>query len=158
MSLVNIQDGSQEHHNFIKATWLKTYFSSGSRFCENMTPEVYYAHHPELLEKILKRSKVLVAQSKNDPDVTVGYLVYEPDNVIHFVYVKHTFRRFGVATSLLIRSGLRPDACSYTHRTGDCVWVHGSYYKEIENGQNVRKFRDGKYPGLTYDPYGAFNE
>lgn len=104
----------------------------------------------------MARSKVIVAQSLDAPDLCVGYFVYEPPSIAHYLYVKFDFRRFGVAKKLIEHSKLDLNESSYSHRTGDCVWLVGSFYRELEGAVRVRKFRAGKYPKATYDPYTAF--
>jgi hypothetical protein len=155
-NLVSIHPSDASHYNFIKSTWLKSFFLGSSRFCENMTSEVYYEFHPQVVERILKRSKCLVAQSRENPDVTVGYIVYEEPSIVHYLYVKHQFTGFGVAKLLFKESGIGKKF-SYTHRTGNCVWIIGATKREKDStGKKVQVVIEGKYPQAVYIPYKAF--
>lgn len=153
MNLVDIQKSAPEHLGFIRHSFIKGFYTSYGRFCENMTPEVYDAHHPAIIDRILRRSEILIATSKEHPDLLVGYFIYEPPDIAHFLYVRHDFKRFGIATELFKKSDLDAKNCRYTHRTGDCVWIHGAYYKEKTGVGSVQKFKKGKYPELIYNPY-----
>lgn len=158
MSLVNISLAKDIHLNFIRATWLKSYFSEHSRFCENLTWEVYVAFHPHIIENLLVRSKLLVAEPANERDVCVGYFAYEPPRSAHFVYVKHAFRKLGVASELFRASGLDPSSIQYSHRTGNCNWLHGSYIRVDDvGGRRKQIFKAGKFPAMVYNPYSVFN-
>lgn len=53
----------------------------------------------------MNRSSASIACSPEDPDVIVGYLVYEP-KTIHYVYVKEAFRKLGICRRLLVEAGL----------------------------------------------------
>lgn len=98
---------------------------------------------------------ILVAQSKEDPDVTVGYLCYEKPNTIHYIYTRHQFNGFGVGRALIKASGIDMSDFNYSHRTKDCCWLVG-FTKRIDNGAGIfdRIFVAGKYPGGVYSPYG----
>jgi hypothetical protein len=151
-SLVTIHPSDASHYNFIKSTWLKSFFSGSSRFCENMTYEIFIEFHPYVVDRILERAKVLVAKSKESPDVTVGYIVYEEPSLVHYIYVKRSFRGYGISRTLFLASGISKKFI-YTHRTGDCVWIIGFMKREKKDGQSVQVFVEGKYPEAIYNPY-----
>lgn len=154
-NLVTTHLADDTHQNFIKSTWLKAFFTGKAAFCENMTPDTFYSNHKKIIERILKRGTVIVAQSISDPDVTVGYLVFEKPDVIHFVYVKHAFRRFGIAREMFEKSGVDQNNFTYTHRTGDCSKLIGFTKREQDTFGNwsVRVFVPGKLPKGIYNPY-----
>lgn len=135
---IEVRDAFLEDISFIFATWLRSYRHSSS-FAKKISNEIYYARHHLVIDLILKRdnSKVLVAHPKDEPDVILGYVVTEkqPDgaNVVHYTYVKKSFRKMGVAQALW--NGLNEkENYIITHYTTDADWLTKKY-------------------NLTYDPY-----
>ena len=124
---------------FIFATWLKSY-RHASTFARKISNEIYYSRHHLVIDLILKRggSKVYVAHPRGEPDVILGYMVTEvqPDDtaVMHYTYVKKSFRQMGIARSLWAL--LDKKTYIFTHFTADTDWI-------------VRKYA----PDLIYDPY-----
>lgn len=61
--------------------------------------------------QILKRATVLVAVNSEDDDQIYGCVVFEKSHtpVLHYVTVKYSFRRHGLARILLHEAGLRPN-------------------------------------------------
>lgn len=153
-NLVDIHPALPSQRNFIKSTWLKSFFLGRSAFCENISPDVFYNEHGDLVDKILDRASVLVAQSKDSPEVTVGYQIFELPNIIHYSYVRHKFKRYGIAKALFEASGIPRDDFYYTHRTRDCGWLVG-FTKRVDEGLGTfrREFVGGKLPGGVYQPY-----
>jgi hypothetical protein len=77
-----------------------------------------------------------VAHPIDDPDIILGFLVFEgtkEDPIIHFIFVKRAFRNMGVGGSLL--RGLDLSRAFFTHFTRDVDWILK------------------KYPSMKYDPY-----
>lgn len=150
-NIVTISRAKPEHYNLISATWTNGFFHGGSKFCENLSWEVYKEFHPRLIASVLSRATVLVASPKEEPEVCIAYFVYEPE-VAHFLYVKYLFRNYGVARELWKASGLS-DRASYTHRTKEMGWVQG-HWKLVDKGlDKVKVFIPGKMPTLIYNPY-----
>lgn len=102
---------------FIVHSWLKSF--GGSRVATLVEPDAYYRDYRKLIERALSRSRVLVACQPDDDDAIIGWTVVEPRNdrmLVHYVYVKHPFRRFGVAKTLL--APLIDKPATYTHVNG----------------------------------------
>lgn len=115
---IEIREGIVDDANFILNSWLKSY--RRSMFACKMTDTVYYDCHHEVLRKLLKSCTVLVACPPNDPGQIYGYIVAEVvDNVpvIHFAYVKHTFRGFGICTALVNKVKPENAGAMFTHYT-----------------------------------------
>jgi hypothetical protein len=123
---------------FIFATWLRSYRHS-STFAKKISNEIYYSRHHLVIDLILKRegSKVLVAHPEEDPDIILGYVVTEVQadgaEVVHYTYVKKSFRRMGIAEGLWKELDKSKDY-AFTHYTTDAEWLTKKY-------------------NLTYDPY-----
>lgn len=127
-----------EDLNFIFATWLKSYRHASS-FARKISNDIFYKRHHLVIDLILKRegSRVLVAHPTGEPNVILGYVVSEkqPDgaDVLHYVYVKKSFRQMGIGKALWGSLLEKPQV--FTHFTADTDWI-------------IRK-----YENLTYDPY-----
>ena len=109
--LIRIRSRQDGDFNFILNSWMKSYKKhSGVR------PDVYFVEHHKLVHHILSRAETLVACSKDDPTQIYGYLVYEPDvfTIIHFAFVKQTFRHLNVMRELLSKINLT-DPVIVTH-------------------------------------------
>jgi GNAT superfamily N-acetyltransferase len=101
---------------FIFHSWLKSY--RGSAAAQNITNPRYFAGQHALITRLLGRSKILVAANPEDPSQICGWIVYEPKApipVLHYVYVKHPFRRNGIARELIAQ--MECDTFFFTHST-----------------------------------------
>lgn len=101
MLTAKLRLASPSEYNFIYGNWLKHYRSEIREQCPN---EIFFKEHHKIIEAILKRSQVMVAHDQDDTDHFFGFAVYEKHEgctILHFVFVKDTFRRLGVATKLL---------------------------------------------------------
>jgi ribosomal protein S18 acetylase RimI-like enzyme len=138
MSEVEVRDAYLEDVPFIFATMLRSY-RHASTFARKISNEIFYKYHHMFLEACLSRanSKVMVAHAKGEPNVILGYLLSEtrPDGeeVVHYTYVKKSFRQMGVAKALW--ATLDKSKYTITHYTMDADWI-------------MRKFSN-----LTYNPY-----
>lgn len=117
---------------FLYNSWLKSYRDSPT--VQSISNTVYYAEQHKLIERLLQapEAKAVVACNPEDPTQIYGYIVYQPD-VLHWVYVKHTFRGAGIARMLVAEAGLSAKLI-YTHR--------------VKNSERLVGERDA-----TYNPY-----
>lgn len=102
---------------FIFSSWLKSFRSSD--FAKHLSNSMYYREHHKLIADILERSQVICAVSDEDESQIFGWICAEtggPVPVVHYVYVKQTYRRVGIASKLL--SLVADGAFLYTHDTG----------------------------------------
>ena len=151
-NLVSIHPATHEHKHFIKATWLKNFGNSGADLLKAVPADLYYKNQSDLIDKAWTRCKVLVAQSITDPEVTAGYIAFERPNTIHYVYVRHDFYRFGIATELLKKSEIDMENFIYTHRNTNCRWLIG-HIRRLEEKNFEKEFIPGKFPKGIYNPY-----
>jgi GNAT superfamily N-acetyltransferase len=109
---------------WIFSSWLRSYFES-----EWAPDKVHMARHHDLISDLLLRSEVLVAHLPGEPDLFAGWICAER-TAIHYCYVKHPYRRDGVATRLLQSLTYGPQA--YTHPAAKKIMVaaarHGFHY------------------------------
>lgn len=108
VELGNLPEEYQEGaRRFVIASWVADYRRAAPK---GLDGEVYKTRQRQLVQHILPRSKVLVATMPGAPDIFLGWSVKGPA-CVHYVYVKASWRRGGVATKLVGR----PDF--HTHTT-----------------------------------------
>lgn len=116
-------------------SWLKSYRNSD--FAKHQCNAVYFGSYKLIVQQLISRSLVYVACDPKDYTHVYGYIVYEelPKNnlLLHYVYVKHTYRKMGVAQKLL----------SHIKQTSNPVLV-------THWGQSCKKTDQTKF---IYDPY-----
>lgn len=110
-----IRKATKEELPFVYSTWLKSYKHS-SQFAARIKNNVYYNYHQQIVKRLVSRSEVLVASESEDGPV-FGYIVFESPNLIHFAYIKKSFRHLGLFKELLKESKLNLDQCGFTHWT-----------------------------------------
>lgn len=90
-------------------SWLKSY-RANNEMAKAVGADTYYRQHRVLIGELCNRSAILIACDPEYPDQIYGYAVYEVYNgpvlVMHYVYVKKTYRRFGIATELVHKARL----------------------------------------------------
>ena len=106
-----------EAWRWVVNSWLKSHYERGRSMWADGHPREYWTQHWELATRLIERAGVLIAHQPGAPDLFLGWVCTDPvRKVCHYVYVKHAFRRGGVATRLLSRvHGPRP-VLRYTHQ------------------------------------------
>lgn len=113
MSDFKIISGVNDARNLIYATWLRSY-EANSLQTKNIKRDAFFAGHHRVLDAIFARDpQVTLAVLPDDESVVLGWAVTEP-GVVHYCYVKPSFRRYGIAKALLNHVH-RP--FEYTHHT-----------------------------------------
>jgi hypothetical protein len=88
--------------NFILNSWLKSV-----RITENwikIESKIFFEEYQKLIIATLEMGSVLIACPKNEPNIIIGYMVYERAEkclIIHFLYIKNKFRRNGLARYMI---------------------------------------------------------
>lgn len=118
---VQIREPKPGDRGFLFASWLNCY-KNESRFARAISRDTFFEFHHQVIERILARptTQVLIAHYKNEPDLILGFLVWESSAtapVVHFVFVKKGFRETGIAASLFTHTKIDPNAITYTHAT-----------------------------------------
>lgn len=116
---VRLRPATEGDVPFIFNSWLRCYrHSQNTRGCEN---PVYFAQHHKLLEGLCKQSEVIIACNVEDVTQIYGYIAHEKVedvDVVHFLYIKEIYRKFGVANMLLDAVKItKSTPVFYTHRT-----------------------------------------
>ncbi len=124
--------------DFIEASWLQSYRDGLIKYLTPAPPTlVYFAGQRQLIRSLLARPTVaarIVAAAEYD-DAILGWIVAEAPSTVHYVYVKHSMRRMGVANMLLGSLGLLPATLVYSHVT------------------RVAKAILAKHPEATFNPW-----
>lgn len=131
---------------FIFNSWLKSYRDSAT--VRSIPNRVYYEKQHRVIERLLESSVVYILCDGDNPDQILGYAVVDTDttkNLVHWVYVKHKYRRKGYTSGLFkyVAAELGMDAKPW-------VFTHWSKGAEF--------FRD-KYKDkvdIEYNPYLAW--
>ena len=117
-----------EDRDFIYHSWLKPY--KLSRFAKQIPHDLFYKHHTPIVHDIVDNEEIIIACNVDDFDHIYGYLVGEyvyKGACIHWIYVKGSFKKFGIATSL-IKQFLDPlkekdFQLYYSHRTKNASYI-----------------------------------
>ena len=116
---IRIRPAIQEDVPFIFNSWLKSF--RHSHIGRLVTNEIYFNSQHKIIEKILQENTVMVACNQEDPSQLYGYIVagdVEGHFILHYVYIKHTYRNMGLAKTLLNTFSHDPSTASvYTHHT-----------------------------------------
>lgn len=103
--------------NRIRSDWKLSYRDSPwARTLLWATSEVYYGWQSRIVDALLvhPECEAWVACWAEDPNTIAGWAVNEGPRVLHYVCVKHEFRRLGIAKRLLAH--IEQDNVIYTHR------------------------------------------
>lgn len=114
-----IRQANEEDHPFILNSWLISYYA-GSHLDKVVESQLYFTNQTEIIERILENHKpnIHVACLPEFPKQILGWLCSDGYlNAIHYVYVKHPYRRFGIANLLFREASRVPTALWFTHFT-----------------------------------------
>lgn len=116
---IKLRPAKLEDLNFILNSWLKSY--RNSPFAAKMINKVYFTNHQKLIKNLLANNLITIACNPQDEEQIFGYTVfnYMPADVllIHYMYVKHTYRKFGIAKEMLTAIQKEQTGVLYTHHT-----------------------------------------
>lgn len=119
--------------NFIQSTFLKS-MKKESSLGRSCTTRVFFCEFPKVIDHVLSISKVLIAHFDSEPDLILGYLIYEPE-CVHYLYTKASFRNFNVARELINEAFPEAKSLSFSLNT------------------NASKRICEKFPELIHNPF-----
>lgn len=126
---IRIRRANDEDIPFIFSSWLKSFRTSW--FAKLIANPIYFDQHHKVIENVLKTSEVLVACNNEDIGQIYGYICAERIDgvfVVHFTYIKHPFRKMGIAKELLnVFDHDLGNAAFYTHHTKSAESVTSKY-------------------------------
>lgn len=109
--------------------------SVGKGQCQPMLGgQVLMTEHWHLVVSLIERGDVVIAHQPGAPDLFVGWACGEPERgVHHYCYVKHAFRRGGVAIRMVQelygdQAGIRYSHQSTRHKLRDAARQRGWRY------------------------------
>ena len=105
---IKLRNANSEDVSFVFNSWLKSYRNALA--CKNVPNEIYFNEHHKLIERLVKDNKVVVACSETDANELYGYIVAGQSEgifVLHYIYVKHSFRNMGIG--LLINGEVKDE-------------------------------------------------
>ena len=95
-------------------------------FAASALNEVYYDEHKKVIEGCYRRGEILVACMKDDPSVIMGF-VAASSSTLHYVYVKHMFRKLKIAETLVKVNfkdfGVGLTQCTHLPRNGKAAMI-----------------------------------
>lgn len=100
---ISIREAQEGDIPFLFSSWLKSYRSG--LLPRQVDNTIFFSEHHKVVEKLLNRSKTLIAVDPDDPATIYGWLCFERIDglfVLHYVYIKHTFRAMGVMRQLML--------------------------------------------------------
>lgn len=119
MVKVKFRPPTLEDKNFILNSWLKSY--RNSPFAKQMINPVYFKNHEKLLKTLISSCLITIACNPEDEWQVYGYIVFEnlgnDVSVIHYAYVKRTFRKLGIAKQIFESINPQNTPSFYTHHT-----------------------------------------
>jgi ribosomal protein S18 acetylase RimI-like enzyme len=91
---------TESDRHFIARGWVSEMRRSG--FARHVPQNVYWPCQHELVRQLLERAHTIVACDPEDPQHVYGCIVVQAEApVIHWLYVKGSYRRVGLATALV---------------------------------------------------------
>lgn len=122
---------------YIKSTFLRSYRNSS--FTKHISNQDYFSFFSPLFEDLMVKDNVLIALAVN-PDNTdhiYSWCAVEkrgPIQILHYVYTKVSYRKFDIASSLLLATGF--SLCSpffYTFLSRDADTLRKHYIHSVYN-------------------------
>jgi GNAT superfamily N-acetyltransferase len=86
---------------FVRDSWLRSQWAADMR--GKMLRGDFFREQGERIDRLLPRSSIITALLPSVPDEVLGYVVLQvsrDDPICHWCYVKHAYRRLGIATQL----------------------------------------------------------
>lgn len=103
----------------VLACWLRG-LQHGSQFFKLIDSKTYWEVYAKVILNLLRRPECMVriAVLEDEPDTAIGWSAFE-GGAVHFVYVRKSARRIGVARELTPK-----DIRIFTHMTavGNSIW------------------------------------
>lgn len=114
----------EQDTNFILSSWAESF--RRSPWSGVLPDKAFYDAHRAHLRSILSRPSTsilcCVAEGEEPPNDMFGWGCWE-GKTLHYIYVKHLYRKMGVGRAILSRTGLDPksEVVTYTFKTRAAV-------------------------------------
>jgi hypothetical protein len=112
---IQFREAVENDLELVFSSWLKSYRCS--QLARTIPTTAYYEGHHKVIERLVVKSRVICAVDPEDSNHVYGWCCWENTTtpVLHYVYVKFSFRRLGIGLKLI----QQPTAGEfvYTHET-----------------------------------------
>lgn len=101
--LYNIRESSINDRNFVLKSFLMAVYY-GDTWFSKIPKRIFMDNYKKVAAALFDgpRTKIYVACLPEDPDTILGYSILSLDHeIIHFVYVKKIWRKYGIARKLV---------------------------------------------------------
>lgn len=118
---VFLRPANEEDISFIFNSWLRSFRTSF--FARSVVNSIYFTEQHKVIENCLKTSECIVACNPDYPSQVYGWICAEKiDGIfcLHYLYVKHDFRKLGIARILFNAFEHGEGAGIFTHYTKSC--------------------------------------
>lgn len=118
-----IRQPNQDDLGFIYNSWLKSFRQT----VPSIDKPIYFIEQRKIIDKIFDRSKIYISCNPEHLDQIFGYVIFDESprkfTIVHYVYVKHPYRRLGIGDELmnLIDKKPVPFVGSHTSRCFDFI-------------------------------------
>lgn len=116
------QYNSDTDESFVFNSWLKSF--KDSAMMTGVSSTIYFKEMHDVIKSIISdpNTSIIIACSNDDDETIFGYAVGQAVGaalILHWVYVKHTFRNFGIGRNLeaAIKMGVPHESIGYALRT-----------------------------------------
>lgn len=92
----------KDDENFIFSSYLKSFRCSSDNL--RMDNDVYFFNFKRIIEHLVAKNNISILCDVADHNLVIGYCIHDTRNddvtVIHYIYVRYTFRKLGMARIL----------------------------------------------------------
>lgn len=125
--------------NFIRSSWANSYYK-GVIAHKVITPQEFHHFHRPVIDRFFNRptSTAIVVHLDGEPNVIMGWIAVEvliTHLVIHYVYIKESFKKEGLLSELIDRVNSKNLPVIHTHLTDKAKRIMKQDFK----------YRDYKY-------------
>ena len=111
----DLRPATPDDRGYIIDSWLQSF--RGSPFAQRLPSDVYWSRYGQagLVEDLVGQASLVVACLPDDPTYIYGWLCAQRGGCLHYVFVRHDFRRMGFASRLV--GVVEPEIVTVTHMT-----------------------------------------
>lgn len=115
-----VREGTSHDRAIVANSWIRSYERKRPEMCLGL---VWRRGHSQVIDRILERATVLVAELREAPGEVLGWSCHEGD-VLHYAYTKRDFRGAGVCQAVVSAAcATMPATIWTTHDTRDAKHV-----------------------------------
>ena len=135
--MIKLRELCSDDVNFVIKAFIRNYYANAQG--KKPKADLFYQNHSEQLKALHADGKIfcVIACSSDDPALIFGFAIFGIDRTLHYVLVKESYQRLGIASKLIAHIIKDRKEIVISHFTKDI-----NYFKE-------------KYK-LIYNPYKYF--